>query len=238
MITNIFQPVSVVLLKLTLVLSITLAAPAEAIPSDTEAWALIGATARLGPESKYSLYFEAQPRLGDDLGQPSTVQVRGALNRELGMRWVVSIGYAWTPLLYDAQYRASFRDEHRSWQGLSYSYEYLGIKWLSRIRQEQRYIEGVDAVINRSRYQVRSGIPFVKSDRFGLAISNEVMFNVGSTGGALPSGYDRNRFFLGPYLVQGKTRYEFGYLAEHAKRFGDEQRLVNAVLLSAVTDLS
>jgi len=46
------------------------------------------------------------------------------------------------------------------------------------------------------------------------------------------SGYDRDRFFFGPYWKIDNVRYEFGYLGEHLKRFGNDERWANVIALS------
>ena len=85
-----------------------------ATPTDTELWMMLATRISLDESKLYSFYLETQPRLGDDLQRASTVQIRAAINRRLGSNWEASLGYAWTPFLYDAEYRSIFRDENRS----------------------------------------------------------------------------------------------------------------------------
>jgi len=207
-----------------------------ATPTDTELWALIATRIPLDDSRLYSLYLETQPRLGNDLERVSTVQIRTALNRRLGSSWEVSLGYAWTPFLYDAEYKAIFRSEHRSWQGISFSQTWSGLDLQYRLRQEQRYIEGLGGIASRSRFQVKINIPFDHDKTIGIATFDEIMIHIGDTTGGPRAGYDRNRIFAGPFYVRGKTRYEVGYLGEHAKRFGNDERWVNALFFSIVTE--
>jgi hypothetical protein len=208
----------------------------SATPTDTELWALIATRIHLDDSRLYSLYLETQPRLGNDLERVSTVQIRTALNRRLGSSWEVSLGYAWTPFLYDAEYKAIFRSEHRSWQGVSFSQSWSGLDLQYRLRQEQRYIEGLGGIANRSRIQVKINIPFDHDKTIGIATFDEIMIHIGDTTGGPRAGYDRNRIFAGPFYVRGQTRYEVGYLGEHAKRFGNDERWVNALFFSILTE--
>ena len=46
-------------------------------------------------------------------------------------------------------------------------------------------------------------------------------------------GFDRDRFFFGPLFRAGPGRYEIGYLGEYARQFGNDSRMINALLMSA-----
>jgi hypothetical protein len=70
----------------------------------------------------------------------------------------------------------------------------------------------------------------------GVSAFNELMIHIGDTAGGPSSGYDRDRIFLGPFLARGQGRYEVGYLGEHAKRFGNDERWVNVLFFSFVTE--
>ena len=208
----------------------------SATPTDNELWAVLATKIALDENKTYTLYLETQPRLGDELKRVSTAQIRGALNRRLGADWEASLGYAWTPFLYDAEYRSIFRDEHRSWQGLLFSQSGRRFDSQYRFRQEQRFIEGLGGIANRSRFQIKINVPLNSDRRNGLAVFNEVMIHIGDTSGGPSSGYDRNRIFAGPFWSSGRNRYEIGYLGEHAKRFGNDERWVNAMFFSVVTE--
>jgi hypothetical protein len=69
---------------------------------------------------------------------------------------------------------------------------------------------------------------------FGITAFDEFMVHLNSVQQGPTSGYDRNRVFIGPFWQVAQTRYECGYLGEHMKRFGDDERWVNAILLSVV----
>lgn len=212
----------------------TLCSGALATPTDSEAWLVLGSKVPLDAAKRYQLYLEVQPRLGNDFQRMSTTQIRSSVTYLFGPRWELAIGHAWTPILYDADYHRIYIDEHRAWQGISFTHKALGVTLQHRIRQEQRFIESASDVSHRSRYQLRGSIPFSANGEFGVTVFDEVMTHLNSVHQGPTSGYDRNRVFIGPFWQVAGTRYEFGYLGEHAKRFGADERWVNAVLCSAV----
>ncbi len=208
---------------------------AQATPTDTQAWFLVASNISLDSAKRFQLYLEAQPRIGDDLERASTVQLRTAVNYAFADEWSSALGYAWTPFLLDTEYHRIYRDEHRIWQGLSFTHRVVGVQWQHRLRQEQRFIEDASGVAHRSRYQLRASIPLTSTGDFGVTAFDEVMVHLTSVSQGPTGGYDRNRVFFGPFWQSGGTRYEFGYLGEHAKRFGDDERWVNAMVLSIVS---
>lgn len=186
----------------------------------------------LDEQRRYQLYLEAQPRLGDDLERVATVQGRAALGYMVDESFGFHLGYAWTPLFYDSQYHRIYRDEHRIWQQVLYRYDLWNIQWQHRVRQEQRFIAPNDEVGHRSRYQLRGSYRLTVSYDSGVTVWDEVMVNLNDVQNAAPSGYDRNRIFLGPYWQIDNARYEVGYLGEHLKRFGSNERWASALLLA------
>jgi len=205
-----------------------------ATPSDTEAWLQVASNISLDPQKRYQLYLETQPRLASDLERISTVQLRTAVNYAFAEGWSTALGYAWTPIFLDAEYHRIFRDENRTWQGLTFTHRYGGLDWQHRLRQEQRFIEHTDGVAHRSRYQLRVSMPISASGDFGVTTLDEYMVHLYATTNGPSGGYDRNRVFIGPFWKVGATRYEVGYLGEHAKHFGDDARWVHALLTSVV----
>ena len=206
----------------------------HATPSDTEAWLLVASNISLDPKGRYQLYLETQPRLANDLERVSTVQLRTAVNYAFAEGWSSALGYAWTPLFLDSEYHRIYRDENRIWQGVTFTHQYLGVVWQHRLRQEQRFIEDTDGVAHRSRYQLRASMPISASGDFGITAFEEYMVHLYATTNGPSGGYDRNRVFVGPFWKVGATRYEVGYLGEHAKQFGDDERWVHALLTSVV----
>lgn len=204
-----------------------------ATPHDFEAWAATAAFIPLEDSNTYQLYVETQPRLGDNWQRMATALIRTALVYHATPSCSLFAGYGWFPAFYDSDYHRSYRDDQRLWQQLLYKHELWDITWQHRVRQEQRWIEHTAGVSNRTRYMLRGSFPFNDTQNFGITASDEIMVNLNTVEGGPWSGYDRNRIFVGPYWLHGITRYEVGYLGEHTKRFGDDERWVNALAMVA-----
>ena len=143
------------------------------------------------------------------------------------------IGYAWIPFFLNAEYRRDYRDEQRLWQSVNYRESTLGVQWLLRLRQEERKITRTDGTSHRSRLLLKGSYPLTSEEDFGLTWSDEVMFTLNGVTGGPARGYDRNRLFIGPYWLRESTRYEIGYLGEHQKRFGNDERWAHVFAVSA-----
>jgi len=220
-------------LLLVIALLYVRASRADSTPTDFEGWLVLQTYISLDEEKRYQLYLENQPRIGNDWHRVATVQSRAGLNYIWNKRWSTMVGYAWAPLLYNAQYHRLYIDESRLWQQVAYSHQWLGIQWTHRLRQEQRFIVGVSGVSNRSRYQIKGSYALADDGSFGLTGFDELMVNLNDVQPAPWSGYDRNRVFFGPFWVVDGHRFEVGYLGEHQKRFGSDERWVNTVVAVA-----
>lgn len=206
---------------------------ADSTPTDFEGWVSLHSYISLDKEKRYQLYLETQPRVGDDWSRVATVQSRVGLNYNWDRAWSTMVGYGWTPGLYNAQYHRSYIDENRIWEQVLFKHQLFGAQWAHRLRQEQRFIVGASNVSNRTRYQVRCSYGLGDDQSFGLTGWDEIMVNLNGAQPGPWAGYDRNRFFIGPYWIVDGDRYEVGYLGEHLKRFGSDERWANVVLLSA-----
>ncbi len=202
--------------------------------TDFQAWSLLTADISIGEENKWSIYLEGQARLADDFGDFERTLLRPALGYNLNKNLTFYLGYAWTPTYINSDLRSDFRNEHRIWQQIVYKHTDLNLNWLHRLRQEQRFIDDASNTANRTRYLLKASYPF--SDKAcinGLAGYNEIFVNLNSVRRGPDAGFDRWRFFFGPYIEKENARYEFGYVGELAKRFGDDERMINALFLSA-----
>lgn len=205
----------------------------SATPTDFQDWTQVTAHVGLDEAKTYQLYFEAQPRIGDNWQRMERLLIRPAVAYNINKNLALYLGYAWTPLFMDSNYHRDFRDENRIWQQILYKHSLVGLQWQHRLRQEQRFIEHADGVSNRFRYLLRGSYGLSENGDFGLTGYNELFVTYNSTDGGPQSGYDRDRFFFGPYWLVDKARYEVGYLGEHAKRFGSDERYISALMVSA-----
>jgi hypothetical protein len=88
-------------------------------------------------------------------------------------------------------------------------------------------------VSNRLRYLLRGSYALAEDKAFGMTGYNEIFVNFNSVDKGPSGGYDRDRFFFGPYWTVGNARYEVGYLGEHARIFGANERYISALMVSA-----
>lgn len=200
--------------------------------ADAQAWGLVTATVPVGEAGRWFAYLEAQGRLGDDASRFERILLRPALGRQLSPQVGVFVGYAWTPTFMDAAYASVFRGEHRAWQQAVITHRTAGLSWQHRIRQEQRWLEGAAGASHRTRYLLR-GSRGLGSGGIGITGYHELFVTWNDVDRGPQAGFDRNRWFAGPYLVRGPVRYEAGYLGEYGRRFGDGSRVLHAALVSA-----
>jgi hypothetical protein len=206
---------------------------ASAQQSDFQLWSQVAVTTALDSAGKFSLLMDLQPRLGDDISRLERLVVRPALGYNLSEQIALSVGYGWVPGFINANYHHDFRSENRVWQQLLFKHSHFGIEWQHRLRQEQRFIQDVSGTSHRSRYSLKGSYLISKESGYGLTGFNEIFVTERRTDNGPRGGFDRDRFFFGPYLVAGPVRYEFGYLGEYAPRFGDDSRMIHAIFTSA-----
>jgi len=204
--------------------------------NDTQAWSALIAKFPIASEGRFFGYFEAQPRVGDNVSELERLLIRPALGYKVTPDLSVFLGYGWTPTFMNNHYESDFRDETRIWEQLSYNqHDVFGLLEVEhRFRQEQRFIQHVGNAANRSRYMLKGSLPLTTEKDFGLTGYDELFVSLNSVDNGPRAGFDRNRIFVGPYVVMKPLRLELGYLGEYGKRFmGSEDRMIHAVALYA-----
>lgn len=212
--------------------ALTQSAPSHAQPTDLQAWTNITTTVTIDPARRWFFYFEAQPRIGDNISRLERLLIRPAIGYNLSDHLSVSLGYAWTPTFSNASYLSDFRNENRIWQQLLYREERFGVQWQHRLRLEQRLLQDAAETSHRARYLVRASHPLSQDGSFGITGFNELFVTANGATRAPKGGFDRDRIFVGPYFVSGPGRYEIGYLGEYARQFGNDSRLINGILMN------
>lgn len=208
-------------------------AQAEQTPQDFEGWFVTQAHISLEDTKTYQLFLEVQPRVGDYWQRAATVQGSVAMVYNVSTSLAFYAGYAWTPSFYNAEYHKRYRDENRIWEQVIYRHEALGIQWLHRLREEQRFIAETQGVSNRIRYMLKGSYALTDAKDFGLTAFDEFMVTINTVKNGPWDGYDRNRAFFGPFWIVSSARYEVGYLGELSKRFGSDERWAHVILLTA-----
>jgi hypothetical protein len=204
--------------------------------NDTQAWSALIAKFPVADQGKLFGYFEAQPRVGDNVGELERLLIRPAVGYKITPDLSLLLGYGWTPTFMNNKYDSDFRDETRIWEQLSYNqHNVLDIFEIEhRFRQEQRFIQHAGKAANRSRYMLKGSLPLNADKDFGLTGYDELFVSLNSVDNGPRAGFDRNRVFVGPYMVMKPLRLELGYLGEYGKRFvGSEERMIHAVALYA-----
>jgi hypothetical protein len=215
------------------VLSLSVTLTAHAQQTDFQSWTLVTAQTTLDYDKRWLLYAEAQPRVGDDISRLERLLLRPAVGYNYTKSTTFYLGYAWTPTFYTTKYEEDFRNEQRIWQQILYKHDMLGLAWQHRLRQEQRFIDDASSTSHRTRYLLRGSYRMSESYNAGLTGYNELFITENSVQRGPRAGFDRNRFFFGPYIVAGAGRYEVGYLGEYGKRFGNDDRMINAIMVAA-----
>ncbi len=212
-----------------------LASPATAVAqqTDLQAWSLVTATVPLSDASRWFVYLEGQARVADDVSRMERLLLRPAAGRNLSASVAVLLGYAWTPTFTNTSYDTDFRSEHRLWQQLVAKHDGGGLTWQHRIRQEQRMIAETSGMSHRTRYLVRASHAPRPGGRIGITGYQELFVTWNTVERGPRAGFDRSRVFVGPFLTSGPVRYEAGYLGEYGRRFGERDRIISALLLSA-----
>lgn len=216
-----------------MVLDHTFVSDCHAQKTDFQSWNLVTATVNLDQQKNWFVYGEAQPRVGDDSTRLERLLLRSALGYNVNDRLALYLGYGWTPTFMNPSYNEDFRNENRVWQQALYKHDLWGLQWQHRLRQEQRIIEDASGTSNRTRYLLRGSYGLSCDGDVGLTGYNEIFVTENGTNKGPVGGFDRDRFFFGPYLKSGLGRYEIGYLGEYARQFGNDSRMINALMLSA-----
>ena len=221
------------LLLCAVVAAFSFAPKCHAQKTDFQSWTQVTGTFSLDDTKKWFAYMESQPRVGHDWQGLERLLVRPAVGYNVDEHVSLWLGYAWTPTFMNSHYDADFRNENRIWQQALIKHSMWGLDWQHRIRQEQRIIEDASATSNRTRYLLRGSYLLPGCESLGLTGYNEIFVTENGTEKGPKGGFDRDRFFFGPYIKSGPARYEVGYLGEYARQFGNDSRMINALLVSA-----
>ena len=131
------------------------------------------------------------------------------------------------------------RGEFRLWQQLQFAQPLSGFSLTQRLRFEQRHIEQTEGVSHRARFMLRGASAVSVDSPWGMAVSDEVFWNINSPSGGPRSGFDQNRLFLGPqYQIDRHTRLEVGYLQSWIARGAASDSQVNhSAVIQLFSDL-
>lgn len=199
--------------------------------SDLQSWTAIGVAIPMDTNKKWSLLGEVQPRIGNNVQQIERFLVLTSISHAFSQSVDIALGHGWTPGYMNSNYEDDFRNENRTFQALSVKGTLGDWSFRYRLLEEQRYIQGASGVSNRLRLLVGGTMRMFKQSDAGLSCWNDYFINLNSVRRGPQVGFDRDRFFFGPYLNQSRVRYEIGYLGEFGAHFGGDDRMINAFMI-------
>ena len=166
--------------------------------SDFRLWTPVYLTVKL--PSSFLAYMEVNPRIGDDVTNIDQLLLRPALGYQLTQNISIWQGYAWVGN-FNQPTGPRFFEENRIYQQVNYLQKFSSLKFLSRTRLEERWIEHADGTAVRFRQMLRADFPIPQAPEWAFVIYDEVFVNL-NTVGTINSkgpgaGFDQNRFFLG-----------------------------------------
>lgn len=170
---------------------------------DFRLWSPVYLTVKL--PSRFLAYMEVNPRFADldDAGRIDQLLLRPALGYQLTEHLSIWQGYAWIGNFNQPHTppQSPFFEENRIYQQVMYARKFTGLKFLSRTRLEERWIEHADGTAVRFRQMLRVDYPLPIASDWALVCYDEIFINlntVGVSSGKGPgAGIDQNRFFVG-----------------------------------------
>lgn len=202
-------------------------APAQAQPGvdrDSQLWATFVFQGKASDILRG--YLELQPRIDTGVTDLNLVIVRGAFSAEIAPQT-----YAWFGIGRFEGVGSDQVDENRLWQQITYEGTSNPMKVVFRSRFEERFIGKTEGTGLRWRNLVRGVAPIGGENTcFSWVLQNEHFWNLNDVKGGPQSGFDQNRFFIGPNIqLTSKINMDVGYLNQFIQRPSGNNR-VNHVL--------
>jgi Protein of unknown function (DUF2490) len=217
------------------------APPASARTSNSGGWVMLYGSGSFAPVqedlSGLLWWFDTQLRMRDDSDGYDQLLIRPGLGADLGRGFSAWLGYLYVN--EDPDGRSNF-DEHRVWQQLLWKGSLASFNVQSRTRLEQRFVDGDGEAGWRFREFVKASYAFPSASRFGLAVYDEVFFDLNDTSEGADTGFAQNRFFIGPTMKLGDDRQatlELGYLNQFIRRDGGSDSVNHLVSLNLLFSL-
>lgn len=207
---------------------------------DFRLWSPVYLTVKL--PSSLLAYMEVNPRFAelDDAGHIDQLLLRPALGYQLTEHLSIWQGYAWVGNFNQRHTppQSPFFEENRIYQQVNYANKFSGLRFLSRTRLEERWIEHADGTALRFRQMLRLAYPLPIAPDWSLVGYDEIFINlntVGAPSGKGPgAGIDQNRFFLGVNKTFNQYfNMDFGYQNQmlNSRNLPGNANLVNHIIL-------
>ncbi len=169
-------------------------------------------------DSSWSVVNDVQLRTKDWADKWSQFAVRTGLVYNLKKNITVTLGFAWFASVSYFNNRPVLANEWRPWQEIAFQKQIRSLKFIQRVRLEQRFLQQLSngkktndfETRHRLRYRFEFGYP-VCSGKYILFAGNEVMGNLNYIG--TNRFFDQNRTFA--YVnckLSPKTIFQFQYI--------------------------
>lgn len=193
-------------------------------------WTPIFIDVPLSRSRKVRGYFEANPRLGDNLIGMDQLLLRSALGYNFTPHFSGYVGHGWV-----GNFQPQFLKENRIYQQLGFGHM-LGkrLQVLHRARLEERFIQDTDGDCSmRARYLLRLALPLKK--KFYAVVSDELFVNLNTIGNGPVSGIDQNRLYAGiGRQMNNSLRLEVGYQQQYVNKTDPTDDKANHILVTSV----
>lgn len=166
-------------------------------------------------------------RRNNGLKDPSFYFLRGGMQYTIRPGFSVAGGYAHMWQAPAKPEWSTFAQEYRPWQQLIETQQIMGVSFLFRLRNEQRFTQLMAAdsftgnyrFVNRVRVLTNFLLPVFDSERkTQLLLANEFLFNLGKD--AANNTFDQNRTTVGfRRKINAQWSYDFGYMMVYQKTF-------------------
>ena len=169
-------------------------------------------------DNKWSIVNDIQIRTKDEIDKWSLFALRSGLVYKINKKVSVTAGFAWFGSVNYFEEKVVVANEWRPFQELSIQREIKLLKFLQRLRLEQRFLQKVSAgkkmhdfeTRHRLRYRFEFGYP-VFNKKVVLFAGNEVMGNLNYIKDI--RFFDQNRAFLAVNTkLSASTLFQFQYI--------------------------
>ena len=189
--------------------------PATAADSDTQQWTT--ATIDYAIDRDVVASLTSRIRFEDDISEKKDLLIGPSFAIKAPQNLTVGLGYD-----HLHAFPAGSSDENRIWQSLSLEHRASRPVLSSRLRLDERIIEGIDGVIFRARYRLRATYGLVEGPWY-LVGFDEVFANLNSKGEGPVGGFEQNRLFFGlGGQVAARVKLEMGYQWGYQERRGED----------------
>jgi hypothetical protein len=189
--------------------------------TDTQSWNALAVAGPVKAESPWQYWFDGHLRYQDDAKDLGVSIFRPGIGYQVNADLSLWLGYA--RVTVDAGSRDIAED--RIWQQAIFPVTTVfGQTVTSRTRLEQRFRSDIDG---DTAHRVRQFLRWAKpvSEQLSWVVWDEVFIGLNDADWGQRSGFDQNRFFVGPaWHLNSKWRIEAGYMHNYINSAGSSNR--------------